>query len=578
MIKDNQLGMALVIALVILLALTVLGIGAITTSSLDILIAGNQRMSFEALQIAEAGFDRVLSDLLRDFSINNASNPQKWADNNFFTLINGTITLTGGFASIVNDPADGVWASNGVDPYGGIQSLGDKAGYKVLILRDSNKQDEVYALIRAWRERVNANPNLVGGVLRADKKLLLYLKAENISVWDNTIFSGGGQGGKVIQGNVNVIGSVHILGTGQSGQVLAIGGGAIIGNNYDAAGLTAQSKTRLQARLPTWETDLEATIRIKNGIANISGTASFGASETGATGGKDSIAGLYISDGFGGGISDAELQTNIFADNYSYASSGRTAPTYDLGDKVQMPSLDGTEFKDPETGQPYSSYKAFVNATALVIEPDNCDLSRATFTCREPITNGVVACSTGYGNNNFDAPLVGGIVNGIAINGVTKLQASAGVPCSNGFQFGDESGSANDMDAIYYTGKGTIFTEKKLAIGRSIMPSGGTDHIFATNDILGIVTTGEMYIGESVEGSGTDTQLELMGAFFSTSKITVNKSLVVAGTIVSDQFEMNNVPTLLEVPALSENLPNGMPAGDPIYNISKIRRKELTNK
>lgn len=567
MIKGNQSGMALVIALVILLALTVLGIGAITSSSLDILISSNERLSFEALQIAEAGSDRILSDLLRDFSSD--TDPNKWANGNFVTLINGPITLNPdtyyNFSLIINDViADSAWITNGVDPYGGIKPLGDKAGYNVRILRDASKPDEVYALIRAWRERATANLNLVGGVLRADKKILLYLKAENISIWENSIFSGGGQGGKVITGNVKVIGSVHILGTGQAGQVLALSGDTIIGNNYEAAG-TAYSTT-LKYRLPTEEKDLEATIRIKNGIANISGSATFGDKET-KTDGKDFLSGIYITDGFGSTTSDNTLKSNVFADNYSFDSNGRTAPDYDLGDKVQMPSLSGEQFKDPETGDLYASYVAYVDATALVIEPNNCDLSQATFTCKKP-AGGAVDCVTGYGTNKFGFINTSSILNSISVTGLVKLKNDG---CTDGFTIGTGAGSDNEKDALYYTGKGTIYTDKSLTIKRSVMPSGGADHKFATKDILGIVTTGEMIIG----GSGGDPDLELMGALLSTGKVTVKQSVSIAGTIVADRFTMEQVPTIFEVPALSKNLPKGMPASDAIYNISKIRRKEL---
>ncbi len=58
----NQRGMALIMALVILLILTILGVTAMTTSSLEEKMSGNIQEQNRAFQAAESGINKVLVD------------------------------------------------------------------------------------------------------------------------------------------------------------------------------------------------------------------------------------------------------------------------------------------------------------------------------------------------------------------------------------------------------------------------------------------------------------------------------------------------------------------------------------
>lgn len=58
----NQHGMALIMALVILLILTILGVTAMTTSSLEEKMSGNTQEQNRAFQAAESGINKVLVD------------------------------------------------------------------------------------------------------------------------------------------------------------------------------------------------------------------------------------------------------------------------------------------------------------------------------------------------------------------------------------------------------------------------------------------------------------------------------------------------------------------------------------
>jgi len=60
--KDNK-GMALVIALLMLLVLTIIGINAITTTTFETSISGNERVATDAFYAAEAGIQVALNQI-----------------------------------------------------------------------------------------------------------------------------------------------------------------------------------------------------------------------------------------------------------------------------------------------------------------------------------------------------------------------------------------------------------------------------------------------------------------------------------------------------------------------------------
>lgn len=59
----NQRGMALVFALMVLLILTILGVSALRTSSLEQLMSGNTQEQTRAFEAADSGLSRALNDI-----------------------------------------------------------------------------------------------------------------------------------------------------------------------------------------------------------------------------------------------------------------------------------------------------------------------------------------------------------------------------------------------------------------------------------------------------------------------------------------------------------------------------------
>jgi len=60
----------------------------------------------------------------------------------------------------------------------------------------------------------------------------------------------------------------------------------------------------------------------------------------------------------------------------------------------------------------------------------------------------------------------------------------------------------------------------------------------------------------------------MMGAFYAQNKIVSTKQNQIAGTFVSDIFDMGiNDPKIFQVPGLENNLPPGMPGAVITYRI-----------
>jgi type IV pilus assembly protein PilX len=72
-VSSGQQGAALVMALVILLILTILGVTAMSTSSLEQKMAGNIQDLTRAFQAAESGADRVRNSNMQGFDLSTGS-------------------------------------------------------------------------------------------------------------------------------------------------------------------------------------------------------------------------------------------------------------------------------------------------------------------------------------------------------------------------------------------------------------------------------------------------------------------------------------------------------------------------
>lgn len=410
-------------------------------------------------------------------------------------------------------------------------------------------------------------------------KAVINLNKENISVWNNAIFAGAGQASKSINGNISIKGSVHVLGDGEpftdldndgnwstnetytdsnhngkydlgepytdsdgdghrdaiepyldingngtrdpaltvTDMATEVSGNANIGNNYDGMNATISTHVPiLDKKLYGGQLveTLDAKLRVKNGKVNVSGSASVGDPEDSSNLLKDTLNGVYVSDGFGGNAG----ASSVHADN-------GTANGYDLGEgAVKLPYVTFGEYV--HNGTTYTNYMAYLKANATVITGD-LNINKGTAVSYSG-PNGSISVNTS-GN--------------ITISGLVYVTGNINVGPAK----------AN----LTYDGVGTLVTENSSYFHASLMPVGK----FATDDTLGIIAAKNI---ELATGSG-DAQLNMAMAMYAQQQIVSSKQNSIAGTMVASYFSMSNVPSIYQVPALADNLPPGMPAGEPIW-------------
>ncbi|RLC35462.1 MAG: hypothetical protein DRH33_08550, partial [Candidatus Nealsonbacteria bacterium] len=252
----NQKGMALLTTLIFVFILVTFAVALLTMTSNDTKLSALQRDSTKAFYIAEAGIERTLYNLKKDFETT-----QDWDNDIDGAIING-YTLSDKdsyeFRKIGYDGKNDYDVTFTDDTYG---------GYTVSLKIIDSK---------------NVTIKSKGKYNKSTRYIQIDAKMGELSIWDNAIFAGSGQSGKVINGNVDIRGSVHILGTegAVAVEALDITGTAGIGNNYD--GMDSNIRSRI-INPPTTdfngETGIEtlnAKLRVKHGIVNLSGTATVG--------------------------------------------------------------------------------------------------------------------------------------------------------------------------------------------------------------------------------------------------------------------------------------------------------------
>ncbi|MCH8978486.1 MAG: hypothetical protein IH945_04495 [Armatimonadetes bacterium] len=123
---------------------------------------------------------------------------------------------------------------------------------------------------------------------------------------------------------------------------------------------------------------------------------------------------------------------------------------------------------------------------------------------------------------------------------------------------------ANDLEELLYSGSGSLYATQDIDVHAHVLPEPGL--IFPTDTTFGMIAKQNINLALG----GGDSQLMMIGAFYAQGTITSAKQNNIAGTIVSNFFNMGtNVPSIFQVPALSKNLPPGMP-GDIPYLALKI--------
>jgi hypothetical protein len=486
-LKKNE-GTALLVAIMVMLMLTLIFVAAITTSVTDIDIAKNQKERTSAFYVAEAGLQLGMGVL--------RLNPDQLDNDTLESLINATPSLGGG---------------------GFMVDVVGTSPYKTLTSEGLSQDGDVVVQVVVKRRKIP------------------------LSIWDNIIFAGEGQNGKLINGNVNMHGSIHILGDSlaSTDTAMEISGNAHQFNNYE--GMNAA----LSSRVPPLDTTtfngevvetLDAELRVKNGRVNISGSASTGFPDVagGSPQVKETLDGCYVPDGFGGDLAES----GVYSDN-------GTTEDYDLGDDLNMPDLNAS-YTDPNTGITYPTYMNYLQNNALVISGD---------LTLEP-GESVAPVSDGFGSISLD------VSGNLQITGIVYVTGNITIKSGKGQM---------NHAPIIFDGRGTLVSEVNISINTHVLSQG----TFPTDDVLGFISADDIDIGC---GPG-DAHLDVMGAFFAQDQITNEKQNQLAGAMVSDYFDLFNVPDVFHIPSIAENLPPGMPGGGTVisytYKVVKGTWREL---
>jgi hypothetical protein len=513
--------------------ISTLGVSMLTVTTADIGASANYRGSKAAFYEADSGIQRSIMDLTAnsnwsEAAVDGSLLPIVLQDPFPTTLdINGhTIDLSGG-------PG---WYS-----FGPTETLGNGTFTREIFLPPTDSEQANAKGSKLWVivpvRSTGAVPNgsepstqRVG----SDLRVMVF----RVSIWDNAIFAGEGQSGKSINGNVEVRGSVHVVGDPANPTLLDWGGGATVRNSYIDAAQVANWDVADAAKLPAlplvdlngeWVRSLDAEVRVRNGDLDYGGTSSLGDPDVFGNGVKDTLDGFYAD-----GTVTLSGSASIHADEND---------DYDIDENIPFPTLD-----DPyvdSTGTSWAHHRDYLNAKALTLPVNEISDNIGAF-----------ALSDVNGNSISWDPAT----NLMTINGLIRVDGD--------LKFG-KNGTTHRVE---YSGTGTIYATDDILFVWSVAPVGDyLNTAAALTHNLGLIADNDVEIATS----GGASQLKLMAAIYAEDEINVALQTKIAGALVGRAFDLgNNVPQVWQVPKLAVNLPPGMPGGDPLLY---AQRSEVSN-
>lgn len=541
-------GSALMTGLMVMMMVATFGVAYLTLTTNNLLRASRDERRVTAFYLAEAGLEYVIAQIIDEAESTNAI-----ATRTYNTTAQLSDLRSGATGTVQ------VVASSGSNQYATVTST---------------------ATYRGLTETVR-----------------VLVRIRNVSVWNNAIFAGVGQSGKGINGNVDIRGSVHILGEGDPFTDLNgngvrdaaepftdLNGNGVfepsLGETFtdtDGNGVWTGAEPYQDSNLNgIYDDPLTATEL----ATDLSGSANIGNNYAGMPVELSSrIPSLVPKQVFGEWVQtlDAELRVkhgkvnisgsanvgspNLFGNSVKetmdgcyvndgwggnqgasqvYSDNG-TAQGYDLGDRVTFPSLFDA-YTDASTGMSYSTYEAYLNTISM---------------------NATAVPTNASGNKYItpDTPSFSqsdGAGNSISWNQATSTLTIHGVVKIDGIlDLGKKS------TTMYFAGNGTIFCTSDIKVHGSILPKTR----FPTVDTMGCISKRDIHFAT---GSG-EAQLRAAGAWFAQRNIISAKQNQFAGTYVANYFNMGtNVPSIYQVPELVNYLPPGMPGADGAYIAATI--------
>ncbi len=486
-------GVALLGALVTMIVLLLFGAVCFTMVLSEGRAARREKEYLQTLLIAEGGFERALLDLRKDWLQGGAA--PSWADGDINGYACGPNAK--GFYWLPYFPT----------------TLGEGT-YSVTLKNVPGKDDQI------WIRSVGTAKGQSAGVEA-------YVKMEKHTIWSNAIFGGLGNGSTVINGNVDIRGSVHILGEGLTSSDLAIdmNGGASIGNNYDGMPLDLLQKIPPCPQIffnGMMVDSLGASLRVKRGQVGLSGGSTAGNPDDTANALKETLDGAYVSDGYTGNVGAPAV----------HADNGRSAP-YDLESIMDFPRL--TDMYDAT-----HTYLDHLRNNALVIS-DPVDL--AVFSKLTPESSFKYVDPWGRGSISLDG------AGNLQIDGIVYIMGDL------------NTAKSKNLDLINYTGTGSIVVEGDVVVATTFVTPGLAS--YPQNNIA-IMTP------KNITFATADT--DVCGIFYAENTITCLKQTDIAGALAAPFVDMGaQVPSIFYVPDIQKNLPPGLIGSAPVWRMKVVK-------
>ena len=421
---------------------------------------------------------------------------------------------------------------------------------------------------RTGESRVDLN-------VQSDITVTALFETRPVGIWNNALFGGSGQGGLVVNGNVAIYGSLHLLGDslleGDTAiEVVEFGleYGALQHNYYWGM------PTGLLARIPPLETvlyngevvqTLNAVLRVKKGLVGLNGNAQIGTPFVPGSGVKGPIDATYNTNGWTGNQVADDGGRGI-PNSFRFVSDNGHEQLYDLGDRVTFPALsddwresDGTRILNPNTGTWYTHKDYFTQV--LVGAPDdptdgilfgNIDLEP-----RNDVAYGV------YWNASTGEYLTGeAALNAtpdpeddfLQFNPVEQTLMMNGSMRINGNVTCRPRGARN---TIHYSGRAVFLVDGDVSISTSLLACNHgdpTDTVasYPEANLLCMMASRNIMLGETAIG-------DIMGVFYTAGTMIIKRQCIIIGAVAANCFNMGgNYPFIYHVPAVAHHLPRGM--------------------
>lgn len=407
----------------------------------------------------------------------------------------------------------------------------------------------------------------------------------DVNVWSNALFGGAGAAGRVVNGNVSILGSATLLGDALEPWDLAISAMDITHTSLMFNGPYLVIPPALRARIPDPPTvvvggetlmTLGAVLRVKRGLVLLSGNASVGEDYPAVMGWKPTVDGTYVTSGWFGNAVTPDggrgIPRTVFSDN-------GWNELYDLGEHVTMPRLsddwrerNGARVMNPATGTWYTHEDYF----SQVLLGDPANPGDGVY-AGDIVLDGSKTLLDGFYWN----ATTGEVVRGIAVRFVTLnpehdylwfdpaplaqptttsvLKVNGQLRIDGNLTF---TGNAADKN-MFYSGRCAVLVMGDVTCDVNLLSCNNgdpTDTVlsYPIANCLGIMSSQQVLVGLS-------SQIQLTAVLYAWEMLRIYKWTVLLGAVASNYFDMfSQVPIIVQVPVLSENLPEGMIANYPI--------------